>query len=146
MISDFYYENIVRSALLSKYNYTNVHEIISFKECVITISFSNENFEDDINIIYALTLLELVTSQKAYIKKVFSTYKSKVKTLVFTFQIVLKESNLFDFLNFFSVVVSPAFKLRYINHNLKIDTKSFTYNFAFKDTNVFPFLPEVFYK
>jgi ribosomal protein L5 len=146
MVSKFYYENIIRSALLSKYYYTNVHEIVIFKECVLTISFSNENVEEDINILYALTLLELLTSQKPYIKSVSSIYKSKIKTLVFTFQVSLKKSNLFDFFYFFYFIAIPLFKLRYIKRNLNIDNKSFNYTFAFKDTNVFPSLPEVYYK
>lgn len=146
MLGTFYYENIIRSLLLSKYNYLNAHEIPSFKECILTISFSNENIEEDINILYALTLLELITAKKAYIKNVSSVYKSKVKTLIFTFQVSLKKSNIFDFLTFFYFGALPLFKLRYIKRNLNIDKRSFNYNFAFKDTNIFPFLPEVFYK
>lgn len=146
MISKFYYENIIRSILLSKYNYTNIHEMVSFKDCVITITFSNENIEEDMNILHALTLLELLTSQKPYIKKVSSVYRSKIKTLVFVFQISLRKFNFFDFLVFFYFVALPMFNLRYVKRNLEIDARSFSYNFAFKDTNVFPSLPEVYYK
>jgi ribosomal protein L5 len=144
--SNFYYENIIRSVLLSKYCYTNVHEIPFFKECIITISFPNENVEDDISILYALTLLELLTSQKPYIEKVSSIYKSKIKILVFTFKVSLNKTNLFDFFLFLSLIALPLFKLRYIKRNLNIDNKSFNYSFAFKDTNIFPSLPEVYYK
>jgi len=146
MLGKFYYENIIRSILLSKYNYTNIYEMPSFKNCIITITFSNENAEEDINILHALTLLELLTSQKPYIKKVSSVYRSKVKTLVFVFQISLRKYNLFDFLVFFYFVALPMFNLRYVKRNLEIDARSFCYNFAFKDTNIFPSLPEVYYK
>lgn len=146
MFGNFYYENIVRSILLSKYSYTNVHDIISFKKCVITVSFYNENIEEDLNILHTLSLLELLTSQKAYVKKISSAYKSKIKMLTFIYQVSLQKSNLVDFLNFFNFVALPSFKLRYIKRNLNIDANSFNYTFAFRDTNILPSLPEVYYK
>jgi ribosomal protein L5 len=141
-----YYESIVRPCLLSKFNHTNLNEILRFKDCTLTISFYNENAEEDIRILHALFLLELLSGQKAFVKDVSCLYRAKTKSLVFVLKVSLNDENLFNFLQMFFFIAIPNFRLRYVTRNFKIDKKSFGFFFAFKDMNVFTSLPEVYYK
>lgn len=141
-----YYNNIVRSCLLSKYNYINNNDMLNFKSCVITISFANENIEEDMRILYASFLLELLGCKRSYLKNISYVYRAKTKSLVLIITLVLRDYYVFNYIQLLVSVILPNFKLRYLKRNLKFDSWSFAYSFAFKDMNVVPMLPEVYYK
>lgn len=146
MIYKNYYDLIVRPCLLTKYNYLNNNSILNFKNCTLTISFSNDNVEEDYKILHSVFLLELLGCQKSHLKNVSCVYRAKTKSLVFVIKACLNNLFVFNYIQLFICVIIPNFKLRYIKRNLFVDPKSFAYSFVFKDMNIIPLLPEIYYK
>ncbi len=141
-----YYDLIVRPCLLTKYNYINNNTILNFKKCTLTISFSNDNIEEDTKVLHSLFLLELLGCQKSHLKNVSCVYRAKTKSLVFVIKVCLHDLFVFNYIQLFLCVILPNFKLRYIKRNLLVNKRSFAYSFAFKDMNIIPTLPEIYYK
>lgn len=141
-----YYESLIRPCLLSKYNYINAHDVLTIKECKLTICFSNDNIEEDMRVLQAVCLLELLGGKKPFVRKISGLYRAKTKTTAFVLSLSLRNEAIFNFLQLFSLVAIPNFALRYLQRNLDIDKKAFGYYSSFRDMNIFISMPEIYYK
>lgn len=136
---DFYfnYINTLRFLLLHQFgNYSNIYEIINFKQILLFFPIKNVDFLDYSFVYNYFYFFKFFIGYKAY----FSGYKSKfsygLTTYSFRIQLILKKIDLFLFLSIFMNEIVPTLSKGLLSSflfssNLKI------YSLIIKDMSIF---------
>ncbi len=140
-----------RLILLSKFNirwkFTNIYfnykftKIFYLSKIILSFSLRDVTNDEDLCLIKSLYFLELISSQKAFVKifKKYSRNKTKQNTLNFLAQVNLRKNNMYFFLDLFYNSIIPRLTQKFIIINDTIDIKG-NLTLMIKDLTVFPSL------
>jgi len=140
-----------RLILLSKFNvrwkFTKIYfnykftKLIYLSKIILSFSLRDITNDEDLFLIKSLYFLELISSQKAFVKifKKHSRNKTKQNTLNFLAQVNLRKNNMYFFLDLFYNSIIPRLTQKFITINDYIDIKG-NLSLVIKDLTVFPSL------
>lgn len=140
-----------RLITLSKFNvrwkFINIYfnykfkKIVSLSKIILSFSLRDITNDEDLVLIKSLYFLELISSQKAFVKvfRRHSRNKTKQNTLNFLAQVILRKNNMYFFLDLFYNSIIPRLTQKFITINDNIDFKG-NLTLVIKDLTVFPSL------
>jgi ribosomal protein L5 len=140
-----YYKKILKDIFISKLNFNNIYYMPTISHLKLTMTFNNQMFLEDINIVKSMLLLELIGLQKCYFRKIRSIFRNKKQFLIFSFEVKLRNLNMYNLLHLLVKDTIPQISKHYIFINQELNNINI-YEFGFSNMNVFSSIDENFIK
>ena len=106
-----YLNFIIYPLIINKYHLFNIYQLPKLTTCKLEIVLRNIEKERLLEILDYFSLLELISGQRPVIKKFTSRHKLKKKTYFLVIYVTLRKFFLYDFIEYLSYFVFPAFQL-----------------------------------
>src|SRR5437016_4706928 len=97
---NIYYNNIIRSVLITKLNVDNIYKLPQVSKIIINAYYTNMLNLEDFDMIKSMLLLELISMQKTKFKNLKTIYKSKKQLLIISFISILRRYYMYNLIDF----------------------------------------------
>jgi len=133
----FNYINTLRFFLLHQSgNFLNLHQIVDIKKIVLFFPIKNVDFLDHSFVFNYFYFFKFFFGYKAYFTGYESKFRLGLTTYSFRIQLVLKELDMFFFINIFMNDIIPVLNKGYLSWFL-FSKKLNIYSFVIKDMSIF---------